>query len=104
MQKTVQVTIDINIARKALSLAGFWKIAENGTDDEVFQRVLDMMKSYGATTEIREDMISEDAASLLTAMAVLAADCEPRVADGSAGFASMFSEFDEEVCNNGVAF
>ena len=104
MEKTVQVTVDINIARKALGLAGFWKIAESGTDDEVFQRVLDMMKSYGATTEIRDDMISEDAASLLTTMAILATDCEPRVADGSAGFVSMFSEFDEEVCNNGVAF
>lgn len=104
MEKTVRVSIDITIARKALSLAGFWKIAESGTDDEVFQRVLDMMKSYGATTEIRDDMISEDAASLLTTMAILAADCEPRVADGSAGFTAMFSEFDDNVCNDGVAF
>lgn len=104
MEKIVKVTVNIEIARKALELAGFWKLASEGTDDEVFQRVLDMMKSYGATTEIRDDYMSSDAASLLTTMAILAADNDPRVADGSAGFASMFSEFDESVCNNGIAF
>lgn len=100
MEKTVKVSIDIRIARDMLGLAGFWKLAETGTDEEIFDKVLDMMTSYGTKTEIVEDAISPDAIGLPTAMAVLSEPVEPRAADGSAGFASMFPEFDEEVCNN----
>jgi hypothetical protein len=104
MEKIVKVTVNIENARKALALAGFWKIAESGTDDAVFERVLEMLHSYCARTEIIEPPISPDAVGLLTAMAILAEPIDPRAEDGSAGFTSMFSEFDDDVCNDGVAF
>lgn len=56
MEKTVKININIKVARSMLGLAGFWKLAETGTDDEVFMQVLDMMTCYGATTEIVDTM------------------------------------------------
>ena len=102
MEKIVKVNVDIKIARSMLGLAGFFTFAQSGTDEEIFMQVLDMMTCYGAKTEVVEDYVSPDAANLLTTMAILTADVEPQVADGSA--ISMFSEFDEGVCNNEVAF
>lgn len=105
MEKTVKVNVNINVARDMLGLAGFWKLAENGTDDEIFDKVLDMMTSYGAKTEIIEDAISSDAAQLLTIMALLSKCEDPRMADGSAGFSSMLPCDEREDCiNNSVAF
>lgn len=94
MEKIVKVNVNIKVARDILGLAGFWKLAENGTDDEVFDKVLDMMTSYGAKTEIIEDYASPDATSLLTATAVLST--------GPAD--TTFDEFNEGVCNDGVGF
>lgn len=79
MEKTVKVNLNIKIARDMLGLAGFWKLAENGTDDEIFAKVLDMMTSYGAKTEIIEECTKSESSS-------------------------TFSEFDEDMCNNEVAF
>ena len=79
MEKTVNVNVNIKVARDMLGLAGFWKLAETGTDDEVFDKVLDMMTSYGAKTEIIEE-------------------CAKSESSGT------FSEFDDNMCNNEVAF
>lgn len=79
MEKTVKVTIDIKHARTMIHLAGFWKTAESGTDDEVFATVLDMMTCYGAKTEIIEEQTASNAPD-------------------------TFCEFNEYLCNNGVAF
>jgi hypothetical protein len=94
MEKTVKVTVNIKVARDMLSLDGFWKLAETGTDDEVFHQVLDMMTSYGAKTEIIEDAMSSEAVQLLAS-----------VADGSAGCVSMLHCDERDDClNNDIAF
>lgn len=77
MEKTVKVNVNIKVARDMLGLAGFWKLAENGTDDEIFAKVLDMMTSYGAKTEIIDECTKSS---------------------------NTFSEFDKDMCNNEVAF
>ena len=72
---------------------------------QLFQLIrysFEMLHSYCARTEIIEPPISPDAVGLLTAMAILAEPIDSRAEDGSAGFTSMFSEFDEDVCNDGV--
>lgn len=104
MTKNVKVTINLNVARSMLGLAGFWDLAQTGTDDEIFAQVLDMMTCYGAKTEIVEDCVSPDAASLLTTMAMLATDVQSPVVEGGVGYFSMFSEFDESICNDEIAF
>lgn len=52
MEKIVKVTVDLKHARPMLRLAGFFKLANEGTDEEIFAQVLDMMSCYGAKTEI----------------------------------------------------
>lgn len=52
MEKIVKVTVNLKHARPMLRLAGFFKLANEGTDEEVFAQVLDMMSCYGAETEI----------------------------------------------------
>lgn len=57
MKKTVKVTVDLKIARSVLRLADFLNLADNGTDEEIFNQVLGMMSCYGAKTEIvKENM------------------------------------------------
>lgn len=51
MTKTINVTIDIDIARKMLTVAGFnpdriYKASE----EEIFHKVLSLIECYGATT------------------------------------------------------
>ena len=54
MTKQVNVTIDIDVARVMLGLAGF---ETNGkSDDEIFEQVLDMMINYGAIPESLENV------------------------------------------------
>lgn len=79
MEKIVKVNVNIKVARDMLGLAGFWNLAETGTDDEVFDKVLDMMTSYGAKTKIIDE-------------------CAKSESSGT------FSEFDDNMCNNEVAF
>lgn len=52
MEKTVKVTVNLKHARPTLRLAGFFELANDGTDEEVFAQVLAMMSRYGAKTEI----------------------------------------------------
>ena len=52
MTKTVEVTIDIEIARKMLRMAGFAFI-DNMTDDEVFEQALKMNEEYGVKSVIK---------------------------------------------------
>lgn len=54
MNKTVEVEIDIEIARKMLFVAGYCKEARNSSDDEIFALVLDQMTPYGCKTMIKE--------------------------------------------------
>lgn len=49
MERTVNINIDIKIARNMLGIAGFSKVAYQGSDEEVFNAVLDMISCYGAT-------------------------------------------------------
>ena len=53
MTRDVKITMDVNIARMMLGVAGFWE-ASNMTDDEVFEKVLTMIEAYGAKSEILE--------------------------------------------------
>ena len=56
MTKNVNITIDISIARKMLTVAGFeYNTIYNATEDEVFGKVLSMLDCYGATFEIQND-------------------------------------------------
>ena len=52
MERIVKVNIDIKIARSMLGVAGFNKVATKGTDEDVFNQVLDMITCYGAQIEI----------------------------------------------------
>lgn len=52
MTKNVEVTVNIEIARKALIMAGF-KSVDNMTDDEVFKQALKMNEEYGVTSVIK---------------------------------------------------
>ena len=55
MTKNVNITIDIEVARTMLGVAGFSiKEIEEATDDEIFAKVLSMIKCYGATFEVKE--------------------------------------------------
>ena len=55
MTKTVEITVDIAIARRMLTVAGF-RLEEirNATDDEIFEKVLAMNDCYGATFKVKE--------------------------------------------------
>ena len=52
MTKQVNVTVDIDVARVMLNLAGFE--VKGKSDDEMFEQVLEMMTDYGGTAEILE--------------------------------------------------
>ena len=54
MEKKVNINIDINVARKMLSVAGYWDFIKIATDDEIFEKVLSMLTTYGATCTIVE--------------------------------------------------
>lgn len=54
MKKKVNVNIDITVARKMLSVAGYWDFIKTATDDEIFEKVLFMLTTYGATCTIVE--------------------------------------------------
>lgn len=56
MTKTVKVTIDIDVARIMLGVAGFNsnKIKE-ASDDEIFEKVLSLIGCYGATFKIEKE-------------------------------------------------
>lgn len=50
MTKTVNITIDIAVARKMLTVAGFnYDEIYNASDGEIFEKVLSMVDIYGAT-------------------------------------------------------
>ena len=54
--KTVDISIDTNVARKMLGIAGFhYERLNAATDDEVFAKVLSMIECYGATPIINGD-------------------------------------------------
>lgn len=55
MEKTVKVTVNLKHARMSLRLAGYYDLAQNGSDEEVFKQVLEMITDYGAKTEIIEE-------------------------------------------------
>lgn len=52
MTKNVEVTVDIEAARTMLSVAGFVFI-DNLTDDEVFEKALNMNEAYGVKSVIK---------------------------------------------------
>lgn len=52
MERIVKVNVDIKIARSMLGIAGFNKVATKGTDEDVFNQVLDMITCYGAQFKI----------------------------------------------------
>jgi len=54
MTKQVNVTVDIDVARTMLNLAGF--DIKGKSDDEVFEQVLDIMIDYGGTGEVVENV------------------------------------------------
>lgn len=107
MEKTVKININIKVARSMLELAGFWKLAETGTDDEIFMQVLDMMTCYGTTTEIVDtsNMISADAAVLLNTIAIMSAPTSTREEDGGVGVTEMLPfDMREDCMNDEIAF
>ena len=53
MTKNVEITIDINIARKMLRVAGVLSV-NTMTDEEIFEKALKMNEEYGVTSVIRE--------------------------------------------------
>lgn len=56
MTKTVDITIDIAIARKMLGVAGFnYNEISNATDEEVFEKVLTMIDCYGVTFKLHDN-------------------------------------------------
>lgn len=54
MKRTVEITIDIPIARKMLVVAGYWKEINAMTDDEVLEKVLEQVVCYGVQYEVKE--------------------------------------------------
>jgi len=54
MTKQVNVTVDIDVARVMLGIAGF--DIKGKSDDEVFEQVLEMMTDYGGTGEVVENI------------------------------------------------
>lgn len=54
MTKQVNVTVDIDIARVMLGIAGL--DIKGKSDDEVFEQVLEMMTDYGGTGEVVENI------------------------------------------------
>lgn len=75
--KTVKVTIDMDVARMMLDMAGFVKEAKE-SDDKVFGKVLELIECYGATTKIVEE--SKDLQELIRITEVIAV-CEFLKAD-----------------------
>lgn len=54
MKKTVEVTVNIAVARKMLGVAGFsLEELREATDDEIFGKVLDQIVCYGASFEVK---------------------------------------------------
>lgn len=55
MTKDISITIDIAIARRMLTVAG-WSYDEirRATDDEIFEKVLTLIDCYGATFKMKE--------------------------------------------------
>ena len=53
LTKNVEITIDINIARKMLRVAGISSV-NTMTDEEIFEKALKMNEEYGVTSVIRE--------------------------------------------------
>lgn len=53
MEKAVSITVDIEVARDMLQLAGFDPDEiENASEDEIFEKVLSLLDCYGATYKI----------------------------------------------------
>lgn len=53
MTKTVTVTVDIAIARRMLTVAGFnYEEIHSSSDDEIFEKVLSMIDCYGAAVTL----------------------------------------------------
>lgn len=52
MTKNVEVTVDIQIAKRMLGVAGI-NNANKMTDDEVFEKVLQMNEMYGVKYAIK---------------------------------------------------
>lgn len=53
MKKNVEITINLEIARYMLRVAGI--ITSNLTDDEIFDKVLDQLTKYGTTYSIDQE-------------------------------------------------
>lgn len=49
--KEVEVTINIDVARRMLKVAGF--TTSDKSDNEIFEMVLERMLKYGATTKTK---------------------------------------------------
>lgn len=53
MRKDVEITIDTEAARIMLNVAGFSKVYAM-SDDEVFEKILDRIETYGAKAVIKD--------------------------------------------------
>ena len=54
IKKTMEVSVDTDIARKMLRIAGYYDI-DNKTDEEVFNLALRMNDCYAVTYKEREE-------------------------------------------------
>lgn len=54
MTKNVNITIDMEVARKMLAVAGFGLEIKHATDEEIFAKVLSQIECYGASSEVKE--------------------------------------------------
>lgn len=53
MTKVVEVTVNIELARKMLKVAGYM-LVDDMTDDEVFEAALKMNEEYGVKCSVKE--------------------------------------------------
>ena len=49
MTKTAEITVNIDIARKTLRMAGYYSV-NNMSDDEIFEKAATMNTEYGVKT------------------------------------------------------
>lgn len=72
--KDAKVSVDIQIARKMLRVAGFsYEEIQQATDDEIFKMALSMSDCYGVSFEFLEHL-KEEHAALLADMKTLCED------------------------------
>lgn len=65
MKKIVEMDMNIDIARKMLRVAGFDEVPKM-TDDEVFEKVLELSDCYGMSYSLNTNLIQENAQDAVT--------------------------------------